>query len=243
MRRLGLLASATIGYLLAAWAVAPGFYDGFTPVQPYNWVCPPFHVQGNQAPTSGHLDIKVLGGVSDANSAFTDDGQVVVGYLPGAFNVTGKTSIAVDIAPVSPCPGHNGLTFVTNVYHLTADAPLVKDMTVVLRFSDIVPAPSFIYFASDPNGPWTSIGGHDGQPFTFVASSRQFGYYAAGYPEGAVTSGSRAGASQLLPIAVAILIIGVLVAGIPLAVINRRRGSRAADEDADEEEEDAEAPT
>ena len=236
MRRLGLLATATVAYVLAAWAVAPGFYDGFTPVQPYNWVCPPFHVTGNQAPTSGHLDIKVLGGVSDANSAFTDDAQVVVGFLPGAFDVTGKTSIAVDITPVSPCPSHKGLTFVTNVYHITADAPLVKNMTVVLRFSDIVPAPSVIYFAPAPNGPWTSIGGHDGQPFTYVASSQKVGYYAAGYPEGAVTSGSRTGASQLLPIAVAILIIGVLVAGIPLAVINRRRGTRPAEEEDDEED-------
>ena len=188
MKRLGLLASATVMYLLAAWTVAPGFYDGFTPVQPYNWVCPPIHVQGNQAPSSGHLDIKVIGGVSDANSAFTDDGQVVVGYLPGAFDVTGKTSITVDLTPVAPCPAHPGLTFVTNAYHVTADAPLVKDMSVVLRFSDIVPAPSFIYFASSPDGPWKSIGGHDGQPFTFVASSREFGYYAAGYPEGAVTN-------------------------------------------------------
>jgi len=239
--RLGLLASAAIVYLLAAWSVAPGFYDGFTPVQPYNWVCPPFHVANNVAPSTGHLDIKVLGGVSDANSAFTDDGQVVVGFLPGAFDVTGKQLIAVDVAPVAPCPSHPGLTFVTNVYHLTADAPLVKDMTVVMRFSDLVPAPSFIYFSPNPDGPWTSLGGHDGQPFTYVASSRQFGYYAAGYPEGAVTSRSRS--SQLLPIAVAILIIGVLVAGIPLAVINRRRagrkGAEAEDDDDDEEDEDS----
>src|SRR6266849_1442803 len=41
VRRLGLLASAAVIYLLTAWMVAPGFYDGFTPQQPYNWVCPP----------------------------------------------------------------------------------------------------------------------------------------------------------------------------------------------------------
>jgi hypothetical protein len=155
--------------------------------------------------------------------------------------VTGKTSISVDLTPLSPCPTHPGLTFVTNAYHVTADAPLVKDMNVVMRFSDVVPAPSFIYFAASPAGPWKSIGGHDGQPFTFVASSREFGYFAAGYPEGAVTSSTRNSASQLLPIAVAILIVGVLVAGIPLAVINRRRSAPApdadeAEEDADEEE-------
>ena len=56
--------------------MAPGFYDGFTPPQPYNWVSPPPQVTGNKAPKSGHLVIKVINGVSDANSAFTDDGQL-----------------------------------------------------------------------------------------------------------------------------------------------------------------------
>jgi hypothetical protein len=240
VRRLGLLASATVVYLLAAWMVRPGFYDGFTPVQPYNWVCPPFHIANNLAPSSGELDIKVIDGVSDANSAFTDDGQVVVGFLPGAFDVTGKTTISVDIAPVKPCPSHPGLTFATNVYHFSADAPLVKAATVVMRFSDLVPAPSFIYFATSPDGPWKTIGGRDGQPFTFVASTREFGYFAAGYPEGAVSSRSRTSASQLLPIAVAILIVGVLVAGIPLAVIRRRR---AGGPEPESDEEDEEEPT
>jgi len=249
VRRLALLLAATVAYMLAAWAVAPGFYDGFTPVQPYNWVCPPFHVANNQAPSPGHLDVKVIGGSSDPNSAFTEDGQVVVGFLPGALDSTGKTVISVDITPVSPCPSHKGLTFVTNVYHITADAPLVGKTIncanhtgvgacVVMAYSDTVPAPSDMYYSASPNGPWQSIGGGDAQPFTFAAATDKFGYFAAGYPEGAVTSRSRSGASQLLPIAVAILIVGVLVAGIPLAVMNRRRGARRAHDDADEDEDD-----
>ncbi|HYR54273.1 MAG TPA: hypothetical protein VEQ13_05050, partial [Methylomirabilota bacterium] len=102
MNRFFLLAGAVAVYVLAAWTVAPGFYDGFAPQQPYNWVCAPVHISGNLPPSSGHLVIKVINGVSDANSAFTDDGQVVIGFLPGAFDVTGKTSITVDIKPVSP---------------------------------------------------------------------------------------------------------------------------------------------
>ena len=87
MKKAALLAAAAILYAVAAWTVAPGFYDGFTPPQPYNFVCPPPQVGANQQPTSGHLVVKVIGGVSDANSAFTDDGQVVIGFLPGSFNV------------------------------------------------------------------------------------------------------------------------------------------------------------
>jgi hypothetical protein len=232
-----LLGSAAAVYLAAAWMVAPGFYDGFAP-QPYNWTSPPPQAAlGNIPPRSGHLVIKVIDGVSDANSAFTEDGQVVIGFLPGAFDVTGKTSVTVDIKPESTYPPPNGLHFATNVYLITADAPLVKDANLVMRYSDLVPAPSFIYLAVDANGQWKSIGGNEGQPFTLQTTTRQFGYFAAGYPAGA-TSRTPSSSSQLLPIAVAVLIIGVLVAGIPLAMIRRRR---AAAGDGDEPDEDEEA--
>src|SRR4029077_3681504 len=97
---------------------APGFYDGFAPPQPYNFVCPPSQAGANSPPTSGHLVIKVINGVSDANSAFTDDGQEGIGFLPGAFDVTGKTSVTVDIRHVTPCPNPSGLHFSTNTYQI-----------------------------------------------------------------------------------------------------------------------------
>jgi len=75
-KRLWLLAGAAATYVLAAWTVAPGFYDGFGPPQPYNWTCPPPQAGANQKPSSAHLEINVIGGVSDANSAFTNDGQL-----------------------------------------------------------------------------------------------------------------------------------------------------------------------
>jgi hypothetical protein len=232
VKHLALLASATVVYLLAAWTVAPGFYDGFTPLQPYNWVCAPPQAGSNQAPASGHQVIKVVGGISDASSAYTDpDTQVVLGFNFGVFDSTGKTTIMVDIKPVSPCPKPSGLTFGTNTYLITADAPLVKKASLVLRFSDLVPAPSTVYYATSPGGPWTSIGAlSQAQPFTIDTTIDKFGYYAAGYPSSAV-SPSPGGNSQLLPIAVAVLIIAVILAGIPLAIIRRRRGPDAGDED------------
>jgi hypothetical protein len=149
--------------------------------------------------------------------------------------VQGKTNVTVDIKPESTYPPPNGLHFATNVYLITADAPLVKDANLVLRYSDLVPAPSFVYLAADANSQWKSIGGNEGQPFTIQTTTRQFGYFAAGYPANSTTRTS-SGTSQLLPIAVAVLIFGVLVAGIPLAMVRRRRAA-AGDEEPEEGDE------
>ena len=235
-----LLVAAAVGYLVAAWSVAPGFYDGFAPPQPYNFVCPPQIAGANLPPASGHLVIKVIGGVSDANSAFTDDGQVIIGFLPGAFDVTGKTQINVDIKPVSPCPNPSGLKFSTNAYQITADAPLAKQSdkskwpTLVMRYSNLEPDPSYVYLAQSANGPWTNIGANSqAQPYTIDVKTDQLGYFAAGYPSGAVSKSSSSN-SQLLPATIAVLIVLVLVGGIPLTIIRRRQ---ARGENADEDDE------
>jgi len=222
-----LLATAVVTYVLAAWMVAPGFYDGFGPQQPYHWTCPPSAAGANTKPSSGHVDIKVIGGVSDANSAFTNDGQIVLGFLPGAFAVApGQTTISVDIAPLPTCPQPPGIAFVTNVYHATANATLVKPANVVLLYSNLLPAPSAIYLAPDPNGPWTSLGANrEAMPYTITTTTKSFGYFGAGYPVTSAASGAVriGGGSQVLPIVVAVLIGLVLLAGIPLAAMRRRR--------------------
>jgi hypothetical protein len=215
--------------------VAPGFYDGFGPPQPYNFTCPPPQAGANTPPSSGHLVIRVIGGKSDANSAFTDDGQLVIGFLPGAFDSTGKTSITVDITPLSTCPKPTGLRFVTNVYQITADASLLMSANITMRYSNLEPDPDNVYRADDPNGAWQSIGHTpQAQPFTIDTSTTKLGYFAAGYtssgtpPPGTVTVGG----GQTLPIIVAVLIVVVVLAGLPLAVMRRRRGP------VDEEDED-----
>ncbi len=116
MKRLAVLCAATTAYVLAAWMVAPGFYDGFGPPQPYNFACPPPQAGANQKPSSGHLDIPVTKDVSEPSSAFTQDGQVVISFLPGVFDAIGKTNVSVDIAPLDTCPQATGIKFVTNVY-------------------------------------------------------------------------------------------------------------------------------
>jgi hypothetical protein len=233
VRRLAWLAAGAAAYVIAAWAVAPGFYDGFGPPQPYNFTCPPPQAGANTKPSSGHLVIKVINGVSDANSAFTDDGQIVVGFLPGAFDVTGKTTVTVDITPLDTCPQPQGLRFVTNIYKVAADAPLVKGSTLTMRYSNLEPDPSAVYQADDPGGPWKSLGRSDqAQPFTVNTRTSALGYFAAGYPSSSPPAGSvTVGGGQVLPIAVAVLIVVVVLAGLPLAVMRRRRSSEAEDDE------------
>jgi hypothetical protein len=234
MRRVALLAVAVTTYVLAAWMVAPGFYDGFGPPAPYNWTCPPPQAGANTKPGAGHTDIKVIGGISDAASAYDRDGQIVIGFLPGAFDATGKTVVAVDVTPFPTCPQPPGIQFVTNIYQVTASSPLVKSSDLVLRFSNLVPAPSDIYFASDPAGPWKSLGiAQQAQPFTVVTSTKELGYFAAGYPSASPPPGTPTlgGGSQTLPIIVAVLIVLVVLAGIPLAIMRRRRTAGDAEEE------------
>ena len=235
MKRASLLALGAALYIVAAWLVAPGFYDGFGPPQPYNFTCPPPQAGANLPPSSGHVDIKVIGGVSDANSAFTDDGQLVIGFLPGAFAANGATTITVNIKPLGSCPSPPGIMFVTNVYDIVATQPLTKSAVLDMRYSNLLPDPSTVYFATDPGGPWKSIAvTNQAQPYVITSSTQQFGYFAAGYPSASPPPGSiTVGGGQTLPIVVAVIIVVVLVAGSPIAIL-RRRQSRHGVEDDDE---------
>jgi hypothetical protein len=224
VKRVALLALAAITYVLAAWSVAPGFYDGFGPPQPYRWTCPPPQAGANVKPGSGHLDMKVINGVSDANTVFTNDAQIVAGFLPGSFDATGKTSISIDVKPLDTCPQPAGIKFVTNIYVITASAPLVKTANVTLLYSNLLPDPATIYTSDDPNGTWTSITTEQtAQTFTITGHASKLGYFVAGYPATSTPSNSiTVGGSQLLPIIVAGLIVVVVLAGLPLAVMRRR---------------------
>lgn len=237
MKNARLLVLAAIAYVIAAWSVAPGFYDGFAPPQPYNFVCPPPQAGANNPPTSGHLTIKVIGGVSDPNSAFTDDGQLVIGFLPGAFDVTGKTQVNVDIKPISPCPNVPGLKFQTNTYLITADAKLIKPANLVMRYSNVVADPSYIYRAQSLDGPWAKLNvQQQAQLWTISTTTDQLGYFAAGFPSNALNTNPSSN-QNILPVIVAALIVAVLLAGIPLTVIRRRqaRGQGGVDEDDEDE--------
>jgi hypothetical protein len=231
--RLALFGAAAAAYAIAAWAVAPGFFDGFAPPEPYRWEHPPAGVKTNPGPPlSGHATLSVRNGQVDPGSVFTGETQpqASASFLPGSFAVPGGgAGVTLDIRPVAAgYPSLNGLSCGTNVYLFTSSVPLQKEAVVTLRYSDAVPAPSDIYRAPQSGGGWTRIGS-TGANAAFYISARtsELGYFAACYSSTAAASaaGPRVGnGNQTLPIIVALAIVLVLLGGIPLAMI-RRRGS------------------
>ena len=223
------LAGAAVFYAVAAWSVRPGFYDGFAPPAPYNFVNPPAQVKAtNKPPLAGSATVKVINNVVQPASAFTQDAQAQLSWVPGAFDPPSDGgSLVVGIKPVtSPPPNPSSFTLVSNVYQFTANSKLAKEANLALTFSDQLPTPSSLYHADDA-GHWTAVVSNQSSS-VFVISARvtQLGYYAAGY-DNVAAAGSSArvgGGSQWLPIAVALLILVVILAGIPLAVVRRRSG-------------------
>jgi len=234
--RLAILAAAVVAYALAAWAAAPGFYDGIAPPQPYRWVSPPPQFRsGNQQPLSGHATVRVgTNGKVDPATVFTQDGQAAVAATPGAFVAPpDRSPVTVDIKPQAAFPDPGGLRLSTNVYCVTASSPLGagQQMLVTLQYSDQLPAPSDVY-QYQADGPWQKIGNTgSAAPFYLSARAGALGCFAAAYPANAsqAAQGPRVSGGQTVPIVVALAILVVVLAGIPLAVL-RRRGS-------DEEEE------
>lgn len=230
-RRAALLGAAAVTYVLAAWAAAPGFYDGIAPPQPYRWVSPPPQFKSsNQQPLSGHGSARVAAnGSVDPGSVFTQDGQAAVSFVPGAFvTPPDRSPVTIDIKPVAQFADPGDIRLATNVYCITSSSPLApgKDVLVTLQFSDQLPAPSDLH-EYQGDGPWRKIGSTGtAAPFFIAARATSLGCFAGGYPASAKQSaqGARLGGGQTLPIVVALAILVVVLAGIPLAVLRRRRG-------------------
>jgi hypothetical protein len=236
-RRLVLLVAAVVAYALAAWAVTPGFYDGIAPPQPYRWVSPPPQFRSNnQQPLPGHSMVRVgSNGVVDPGTVFTQDGQAAISFVPGAFvTPPDRSPVTIDIKPVATFPDPTGIHLATNVYCVTSTSPLApgKDVLVTLQFSDQFPAPSDVYEYQN-DGPWRKIGSTgSAAPFYIAARATSLGCFAGGYPAdaGRTAQGARVSGGQTLPIIVALAIVVVVLAGVPLAVLRRR----AAAEDREE---------
>lgn len=228
-RRALLLAAAAAFYVLAAWAVVPGFYDGFGPQAPYHWVSPPPKFKsGNQPPQAVQQSIRVASnGVVDPANVITADGQASINTVPGAFvTPPDRSPVSVSIRPVADFPDPGGTHLATNVYCVTSTSPLApgKDVLLTLTYSDQVPAPSDVY-EYQGSGPWRKLGSTGAAaPFSITARATSLGCFAGGYPAGAKASpsGITIGGGQTLPIVVAVAIIIVVLAGIPLAVLRRR---------------------
>jgi hypothetical protein len=233
--RAAVLAIAAAAYGLAAWAVAPGFYDGIAPPAPYRWVSPPpqFRVS-NQPPQPAHHAVRVTNGRVDPASVFTGDGQAAISFAAGAFTAPADGSpVTIDITPEAAFPDPGDTHLATNVYCATSSSPLApgKEVLVTLQYSDQLPAPADVY-GYQGGGPWRKIGNTgSAAPFYIAARSTSLGCFAGGYPKNAnqTAQGARLG-GQTLPIVLALAILVVVLAGIPLAVLRRRGGG---DEDDD----------
>jgi hypothetical protein len=227
-RRLALLALAAVVYGLAAWMVTPGFFDGIQPSSPYRWVSPPAQFKSsNQPPLSGHAAVKVgSNGVVDPGTAFTQDGQGSVSFVPGAFVAPADHSaVNININPVAQFPKPTGIRMATNVYCFTSSSPMAShaQVLITLRYSSGVPAPGDVY-GYQGQGPWQKLGSTgSATPYTISVRANWLGCYAGGFPANAESAqGTRLGGGQTLPVLVALIILLVVLAGIPLAVLRRR---------------------
>jgi len=222
-------------YALAAWAVAPGFYDGIAPPRAYRWVSPPPALRStNQPPLAGHATVKVgTQGVVDPGNAFTQDGQAALSFLPGSFvTPAGNAPVTLDIEPQTTYPSPTGFLLATNVYCFTSSSPLVPDKNplVTLQYAASTSAPTDVYQYA-PGGPWRKLGSSgSAAPYYIAARAATLGCFAGGYAPGHPAAGSGA---TTLPLVAGIAVAVVVLAGIPLLVL-RRRG---LEEDGQDEEE------
>jgi hypothetical protein len=237
MKRLAVLAAAVALYTVAALAVPPGFFDGFTQQVPYRFVKPPpCCVRNNAPPQAGHMTIKVgTTGQTDPASVFTNDEspQAILSLLPGAFDDPDRSPVTVDVTPEATYPDLGAVQCATNIYLFKSSKPLKLEGLVTLRYSDQLPAPSDIWTAPEGGGPWTKLGSTGSSaPFQIAMRTKQLGYFAGCYPPGATAkpAGPTVGGGQPLPIIVALAVVLVVLGGLPLALL-RRRDSEGGDED------------
>lgn len=227
--RLALLGAAAAAYVLGAWPVPPGFFDGFAPPAPYRWVSPPPELRaGNQPPTSGRATIGVQNGAAQAGHVYTTDQQAAITFPSQSFEAPANgSSITLEIKPVASYPDLGGIVPAGNVYLVTASTRLISPVVLTLRYgSQQSNPPGQVFAAESSSAPWRSIGSiNSAVPYTVAASTQTLGYFVAGFPPAPPSApargGSGGGSLPVIAVAVAAVAIAVL-AGIPFLV---RRGS------------------
>ena len=233
-------------YPVAALQTPPGFYEGFCPAVDYHFLKPPPQVSNNKLPGAGHAEIKILknaAGQSIVGPGFVatadDNPQAQLSFVPNAFTLPDNgASEVIDIKPVADYPAAPGIAIVTNVYQITSSTPMTLTSNLRLLYSTVLPAPSAIYQAQQ-DGTWQALPSNVSTTTGCSDISAQVkgtGYFMAGYPSGSTKPGTanRVGGSQLLPIVVALAILVVVLAGIPLAVVRRRQAAGQAGEEEEE---------
>jgi hypothetical protein len=229
------LALVAAAYPVVAFQTPPGFYEGFCPPVDYRFLKPPPQVRAGTPPAAGHADIKITRNsakVSIVGPGFVatadDNPQAQLSFVPDAFQLpAGGADEIIDIKPAADYPAATGISVVTNVYLITSSTPMTKPSNLRLLYSTVLPAPSNIYIAP-PGGSWTMLSSSASTSTGCSDISAQVsgtGYFMAGYPSSSTGSsrGASLGGGQLLPIIVALAILIVVLAGIPLAVLRRRQ--------------------
>jgi hypothetical protein len=233
--------AALVAYLVAAWAVPPGFFDGLAPPGPYRWASPPPQFKnGNQQPLAGHTTVNAgPNGQLQSGTASTGDRQAAVSWTGTALQApAGAGQATFEIQPQRTYPNPGDVTLRTNVYCFKSDATVAKGQQVLitLTYSDGVPSPTAIYGVSEGGGQWKRLGSAgNSAPFTISVRTGELACFAGGTEKAQSSSSGVPG--QPLPLLVAILIVLVLLAGLPLVVL-RRRGRGGSRSEAQDEQED-----
>lgn len=233
------LAAALVAYLAAAWAVPPGFFDGLAPPGPYRWSSPPPQFKnGNQPPLAGHTAVNAGPNRQlQPGTASTGDRQAAISWTATAFQApTGAAQATFEIQPQRTFPNPGDVTLRTNVYCFRSSAALVKGQQVLitLTYSDGVPSPTAIYSYSEGGGQWKRLGSAgNSAPFTISVRTGELACFAGGTEK--AQGGSSGLPGQSLPLLVAVLIVLVLLAGLPLVVLRRRGRGQAEDADQGDE--------
>ena len=224
---IGLAYRALTVPIVAAMAVAaapPAWADGIAIPAPYHWVSPPpDQAAGNQAPASGSATVSFTDGTSDPASVFADDGQVTLSLPRGALApVGGQTGVRITITPVRPQPAApHGYLADGNAYSVTATyvgsgqpAAFLMSALLDMRYP-LGHHPESIYRIYAPS--WIPIVGTvQTLLLTIDAPTIQPGTFIAGHAASANTASAPGLSSILFPIAIGVMVAGLLllIAGV-----------------------------
>jgi hypothetical protein len=223
------LAVAAVVYVLAAWLVAPGFFDGFAPAAPYHWISPPPDLKNsNQLPSSGRATIAVQNGAAQSGHLYTSDQQAAITYPSQSFAAPqAGAEVTLEIQPVAGYPDLGGIVAAGDVYLITVSTRLISPVVVTLRYgSQQSGPPTHIFAAETSTSAWKALGSvNTSVPYTVSASTATLGYFVVGFPPAPPSTPAPTqapgGPPVVLIVAVAAVAL-VVLAGFPLIAARRR---------------------
>jgi hypothetical protein len=234
VRYVGALAVAAVAYVLAAWLVVPGFFDGFAPAAPYHWVSPPPDLRsGNQQPSGGKTTIAVQNGAAAAGHLYTTDQQASITYPSQSFAAPpAGAPLTLQIEPVATYPDLGGIVPAGNVYLISVTTRIISPVVITLRYgSQQSGPPSGIFAAETSTAPWKTLGSvNSAVPYTVSASTTTLGYFVVGFPPAPASSPAPAQAAGGPPVILIVAVAAaalVVLAGVPFIVA--RRGAAPAE--------------